>query len=317
MYLFIGNAYPVGGTHIDPVTNLIVPIEIGSLMIDITEQPVTIMGITIDEISGDVVPIGGMTLIEPSVPMLLYDSFTEILSQKEMKVTSVRFTDQVDWEVERLNGGERALMDVNELYHESRIIDALHDFKDALTESEVSSTRHEENVLENALKDLQKSRVRVRTVLLRDGHDLVRRLERTTLLSETGGSPGMYEFTSTGQLLPILIGTEMKDPCGSGIDVPILGVEHNKDTGLWFPLGGTVEDPLGDGLVPIMLGEKVIDHISGKQKYCVGVKYNREIAVTEPVTSSINRNRKKKQVPAGNVSASFLLLFFKLMLLHG
>ena len=308
MYIIIGNVYPIGGTHSDPVTNLIVPIEFGSLMIDITEQPVTIMGITIDENSGDVVPIGGMTLEEPSVPVLLYDSFTEILSQKEMKVTSVRFTDQVDWEVERLNGGERALMDVNELYHESRIIDALNDFKDALTGSEVTtSSRHEETALENELKDLQKSKVRLHTVLLRDGHDLVRRLERTTLLSETGGSPGMYEFTSTGQLLPILIGTEMKDPCGSGIDVPILGVEHNKDTGLWFPLGGTVEDPLGDGLVPIMLGEKVIDPTSEKQKHCVGVKYNWELSVTEPVTTAININRKKKQVPAGNVRATFVL----------
>lgn len=215
-------------------------------------------------------------------------------------MTSVRFSDQQEWEVERLNGGERALMDVNEVYHESRIIDALQDLKDALNSTGDVSSRHEENVLENALKDLQKSRTRVRTVLLRDGHDLVRRLERAVLLSENGGSPGMYEFTSTGQLLPILVGTEMKDPCGSGIEVPILGVEHNKDTGVWFPLGGTVEDPLGEGLVPIMLGEKVRDPVNGKLKHCIGVKYNKDIWVTEPVT--LTTIKKKKQPLIGNVS---------------
>lgn len=74
-----GNAFPVGGAHFDPVTNLIVPIELGSIMIDpISEQPVTIMGVTIDEISGDVVPIGGMTYDDPSVPILFYDQFTEV-----------------------------------------------------------------------------------------------------------------------------------------------------------------------------------------------------------------------------------------------
>ena len=152
-----------------------------------------------------------------------------MLSKKSMKVTSVRLADPTDWEVERLNGGERALMDVNELFHESRVIDALLDLKDALTGPEKASGRHEENVLESTLKDLHRSRFRVRTVLLRDGHDLVRRLERSSLLADTGGSPGMYEFISTGQLLPILVGTDMKDSSGSGLDVPILGFDRDKD----------------------------------------------------------------------------------------
>ena len=73
------------------------------------------------------------------------------------------------------------------------------------------------------------------------------------------------------------------------------------DTGLWFPIGGTVEDPLGEGLIPIMLGEKVRDPIGGKLKHCVGIRYNKEIGVAEPVTVSVNR-KKKKQAPIGNVS---------------
>ena len=57
----------------------------------------------------------------------------------------------------------------------------------------------------------------------------------------------MYEFAETGQLLPILVGTLMADLAGSGKMVPILGVEKNPETGRLMPLGGTMEDPDGDG----------------------------------------------------------------------
>ena len=63
----------------------------------------------------------------------------------------------------------------------------------------------------------------------------------------------MYEHTATGMLLPILIGTTMED--SSGMTVPILGVD--KSAGQLRPLGGTMEDPEGQGLVAIMLGRKV------------------------------------------------------------
>ena len=41
----------------------------------------------------------------------------------------------------------------------------------------------------------------------------------------------MYEYTRTGQLLPILIGTNMEEIGGSGMQVPILGVEKDKQSG--------------------------------------------------------------------------------------
>ena len=263
-------------------------------------NPIPIMGITIDALSGDVLPIGGMTLDEPSTPILLYNNFTDKLTNKELKVTSVHLSDPYNWEVEQLNGGERALLDVNELYYESKVLDVLQDLNNALTGTNKSSGRHEDSILETLLKDLKKSRVRVRTLILRDGHDLVRRTERASILTETGGSPGMYEFVSTGQLLPILIGTEMNDPSGSGINVPILGIEKNKENGSWFPLGGTVEDVLGDGLKPIMLGDQVLDASTGKHSHCVGVKYNNEIGLTEPITANTLK-KKKSNVPAVSV----------------
>jgi len=58
----------------------------------------------------------------------------------------------------------------------------------------------------------------------------------------------MYTDSKTGQLLPILVGTKMIDPAGSGQEVPILGAATDKKTGNTVPLGGTMEDPEGGGM---------------------------------------------------------------------
>ena len=57
----------------------------------------------------------------------------------------------------------------------------------------------------------------------------------------------MYEFSKTGQLLPILVGTGMADPAGSGQEVPILGADRDTLSGKVVPLGATMEDPEGEG----------------------------------------------------------------------
>ena len=65
--------------------------------------------------------------------------------------------------------------------------------------------------------------------------------------------PGMYEDQNTGQLLPILIGTTMQDPAGPEMDVPVLGAERDKATGAVRPLGGTMEDPEGQGELILLI----------------------------------------------------------------
>ena len=70
----------------------------------------------------------------------------------------------------------------------------------------------------------------------------------------------MYEHTATGQLLPILVGTTLED--SSGMTVPILGAARYG--GQLRPLGGTMEDPEGQGLVPISLGRKAVDPVTGE-----------------------------------------------------
>ena len=109
------------------------------------------------------------------------------------------------------------------------------------------NVRHEQSVLETALKELDKSRSQVKSNLMKVLHDLSRREERASILALTGGSPGMYEFYRTGQLLPILIGTKMLDRSGTNMEVPILGAERERQSGNISPLGGTMEDPEGGG----------------------------------------------------------------------
>ena len=286
-------------------------------MIDsVTQHPVPIIGVTLDPMTGAVIPVGGTVLEDPEsplpIPVLLYDNFIEAVSGQGMRVTSARFSDIEGSAVERLGGGFRALMDVNELYHESRVLDALRELNERLTGPESSSGRHEENILETCLKDLGKSRTRIKRLQICDRLDLGKRSERATVLSENGGSPGMYEYVSTGQLLPILVGTTMKDPFGSGLDVPILGVEKDKGDERLIPLGGSVEDPYGGGLVAINIGEKIVDPILGKLASVVGARYNHELGATEPVTS--NQKQRKKKPPHGSVCLLFSFIIFSLSL---
>ena len=54
------------------------------------------------------------------------------------------------------------------------------------------NVRHEQNALETVLKELNKSRTRMKDNLLRSAHDRARREERASILATTGGSPGVY-----------------------------------------------------------------------------------------------------------------------------
>ena len=310
----LGNAYPVGGCHDDPVTGLPVAIEIGSMMLDPNSgRPAPIVAVTIDPRTGNVIPLGG-TSGEldrgDEIPLLLSDSFTEPLSGRPLKVTGARLVDDgEEKELEPMGGGYQYVLDVGELYYEFRVLEALQDLKDAVTGPDESDGRHELSVLENAQKDLQRGRSKLMSYCLRSVHDIMRREERCSLLAESGGSPGMYEFSATGQLLPILIGTTMRDPSGMELEVPILGIDKNHETDTIIPLGGSLEDPGGEGLVPIMIGEKAVDPVTGALSTICGVKMNQEFGVTEPVTLSSSTQRKRRP-PPGSVSLHCLYMVF-------
>lgn len=172
---------------------------------------------------------------------------------------------------------------------------------EALNSGKDFNARHEQTTLETALKDLEKARKRAKTELLQTQHNLTRRQERASILAATGGSPGMYEHKKTGQLLPILVGTTMQDPSGSGMEVPILGVEKDKSTGNMTPLGGTHEDPEGQGLVAIKLGSKAVDSISGEMSPISGIRRDPTTGSVVPVTLSSSTGHKNKKAPIGKL----------------
>ena len=147
------------------------------------------------------------------------------------------------------------------------------------------------------LKELSRSKVKVKTHLLRRLHGVLKREEQTTVLMESGGCPGTYEYYATGQLLPILVGTTMRDMSGSGLDVPILGIDKDPENKELIPLGGSLEDPHGNGLVPIMLGEKAVDPVTEEMSTICGVKLNKDLKITEPVTLSSSLKKKRKAHP--------------------
>ena len=56
--------------------------------------------------------------------------------------------DDGEEELESMGGGYPSALDVCELYHESRVIDALRDWKEAAAGAEGLSGRHEKSILE-------------------------------------------------------------------------------------------------------------------------------------------------------------------------
>ena len=75
----------VGGVHNDPVTGLLIPIEIGGMMRDVSSDfIVPIVGVRIDA-TGRVVPIGGCS--SQGKPILLGDVARDSYSGEQVVVT--------------------------------------------------------------------------------------------------------------------------------------------------------------------------------------------------------------------------------------
>jgi hypothetical protein len=293
---------PVGGVHCDPITGLPVPIEVGGLMTDKqTKEVVPIVGVSIDCESGKVVPVGGVTIAHSSrhssveKPIVVGDQTGDPLSGRDVRVTGARFDSK--GMIVPTSGGFPSLLDANELACEERVVDSIMELKTVVTSATDGrnfSAHAEEAILEEATTQLNKARTCTKKHLLMQVHNLKRRHDIAMALQETGGSPGCMEFISTGQLLPLLVGTTMQDPGGSGMEVPILGVDRHPETDSLIPLGGTMEDPEGAGLIPITLGKQAIDSVTGEQSKVCGVRINPETRTVVPVTLSSRGHRKRK-----------------------
>ena len=286
---------PVGGVHNDPVTGLPIPIEIGGMMRDVaSDSIVPIVGVRIDATTGRVVPIGGCA--SQGKPILLGDVARDSYSGEQVVVTGAHGA-----EATPCGGGFESLLDANELACEERVVECLNSFKRVMTESRGGGAgtafgiHAEEAALEEAMTQLAKCRTATKRRLVERSLNLRRRRATALALRETGGSPGSMEFVATGQLLPLLVGTKMSDPGGSTQQVPILGVDRDRETSALIPLGGTMEDPHGGGLVPIELGRLAVDAVSGEISPVCGVRIDAETRTVVPVTlSSSSKSSRMK-----------------------
>lgn len=57
----------------------------------------------------------------------------------------------------------------------------------------------------------------------------------------------MIKYPGTEMWIPAVFGVKIPDPGGSGLMVPVLGLEPDWNTGLPAPLAGTMEDADGKG----------------------------------------------------------------------
>ncbi|XP_062894530.1 uncharacterized protein LOC134340887 [Mobula hypostoma] len=283
IHLQTGLVHPLGGTYISPITRMLAPIELGAPMVcKKTGQMVPIIGVGLNTTTGAVIPLGGV-LKSSNKPMFLGYSFTEPLSGRSARISGAYVQDT---EVMPHAGGYQALLDGAVLVNEAQILETLKDCKDSVTAqgSGVSSLNQKQRgTLREALGDLVRARRRSWAHIIHTMHNLERQRKEAKDLANRGGNVGMIPFAATDLLFPAVVGMYIPDPGGSGLEVPILGVEYDSDTGRLIPLAGTMEDSDGRGLIPIALGARGIDPITGETGPVVGARLDARTKIVLPV----------------------------------
>ncbi|KAM4646160.1 uncharacterized protein AAGF69_013303 isoform 4-T4 [Amazona ochrocephala] len=84
----------------------------------------------------------------------------------------------------------------------------------------------------------------------------------------------MIKYPSTEMWIPAVFGMKIPDPGGSGLMLPILGIDCDWNTRQPFPLAGTTEDRNGKGLVPVTIGARTISPVTGETGPVIGAQTN-------------------------------------------
>ncbi|XP_019364073.1 PREDICTED: uncharacterized protein LOC109291478 [Gavialis gangeticus] len=278
-----GQKLSLGGTYLNPLTGTVTPLELGGPM----NEPkggkiVPILGVNVDSNTGDVIPVGG--LMGPSgSPILLGDSFSEPLSGKPACVHGAFL--QQD-KVLPHAGGYKALLEASMLVAQMHVVKTLRQYQDSICE-DLSVTVDRQRVLKAAIEDMKK------TLSIRLHHDMhwLQSLETqrdiASSLKSNGGKLGMIKYPGTEMWIPAVFGVKIPDPGGSGLMVPILGIEPAWNTGLPTPLAGTMEDADGKGLVPITVGARTIDPVTGEPGPVIGTRTNPWTNTVVPIVQSL------------------------------
>ncbi|XP_045871934.1 uncharacterized protein LOC123948851 [Meles meles] len=267
----------LGGTYCNPLTKTLAPLELGGPM----EDPVTgsispILGVGLDENTGQVLALGGLQDASGSL-MLPGDCFKEPLSGK-----TVRLQGASRWEGQTVPhmGGSQALLDANVLVAQRRVVAVLQSYR----ERPGSRTQ---GLLEAAIKDMRQALGLSLHHALQQARRLERQLRTAEAIMASGGRIGMMCYPGTELWVPVLYGMEIPDPEGSGLMVPILGMETDGNSGDATPLAGSMEDADGKGLIPISIGAQAIDPFTGEPGPVIGAQTDPSTGLVVPIVQGL------------------------------
>ncbi|KAM3615726.1 uncharacterized protein V6R79_006907 [Siganus canaliculatus] len=277
-----GLVYPLGGVHVCPLTRMSQPIQIGCPMLDSrTGNVVLTLGVSLDPVTGAVLPVGGV---------LLTESIIEPLSGRMMRIggVSVRAGQLLP-----NAGGYQTLLDSKVLAARFTVLEVLKPLTEEWGSGQTLQHNHSterasgrEDRLRCAAKELQQAWGRSLHCQLQ----LLTRLELlqdwAVGLQEDGGILGEMPLPGSDMTVPALLGLEYPDPMGSNVSVPVLGCQTDLFSGIIVPLGGTMEDPCGKGLVAIRYGSQTVDPVTGVLAPVVGARLDVCRKSVVPVTAS-------------------------------
>ncbi|XP_075460490.1 uncharacterized protein LOC142497073 isoform X2 [Ascaphus truei] len=277
----------LGGTYLHPLTNILSPIDIGGPMMDAKkEKIVPILGIGLDNSTGDVIPLGGLVAPSGSI-YVLGDVFSEPLSGKNARIQGIYLHED---KLVPYAGGYQALLESNMLIAQINVINALKGHKYFISEDlpmmkEDFDYAHE--MLHEAVENMKKS------ISIREQHMIYRMFKvinqqkMAVDIKCNGGHLGMINYPKTELWIPAVLGMEVPDPGPSELMVPIIGVEHDFNKGHLIPLAGTMEDADGKGLIPIKVGARTINPITGNSGSVVGAQTNPLTGIVMPIVQSL------------------------------
>ncbi|XP_028321414.1 uncharacterized protein LOC114474973 [Gouania willdenowi] len=279
-----GLVYPLGKLHLCPVTRIPQPIQIGYPILDSrTGNLVLTVGVTLDPVKGDVLPVGGVLLAEP---------FIEPLSGHLVKVAGATIRGGL---VVPSAGGYQNILDNKVLAMMHKIFGHLKPLAEVWgsdpnlqllqTNSDSESSCRRQDLVMSAAKELHQAWVRSLHWQLQLQSRLEILLDWSVCLQENGGVLGEMPLPGSDGSVPALLGMEYPDPMGSGLGVQVLGCQADW-SGKTVPLAGTMEDPDGKGLVAIRYGSQTIDPVTGLLSTVVGARLDPIKKHTVPITAS-------------------------------
>ncbi|XP_070621681.1 uncharacterized protein [Erythrolamprus reginae] len=280
-----GQWLTLGGTYLNPLTGMVTPLEIGGPMkAQESGKIVPILGVSLDDNTGLVLPLGGLQ--GPSGHLLLPgDSFVEPLSGKMARVQGLSVR---QGQVMPHAGGYQVLLEANVLLAQNLVIKALREYKDSIDKDPNSMGALPKSLdgPEEAMKTALAHHLDYLTYQLQS---LEKQRDGSSRVQRTGGKLGMIKYLSTEFWIPAVFGMKIPDPGNSELMVPILGVECDWKTGQPIPLAGVTEDADGKGLVPITIGFRAIDPITGETGPVIGAQINPWTKAVLPVVQSQGR----------------------------